>query len=68
MENIKLEKALETLYDHMRAKLPPDTRKICPALRLVADLLVSIKSENNREIAIELGMICDGEWECPCSK
>ena len=66
MENIKLEKFLETLYDHMRAKLPPEAKKGCPVLRCVADLLVAVKSENNREIALELGMICDGEWECPC--
>ncbi|MHA1286542.1 MAG: hypothetical protein ACTSPB_03960 [Candidatus Thorarchaeota archaeon] len=68
MEDIRLEKALETLYDHMRGKLPPETRKICPALRLVADLLVAVKSENNREIALEMGMICDEEWECHCGK
>jgi hypothetical protein len=51
MEDIKLEKFLETLYDHMRAKLPLEAKRSCPALSCVADLLVAVKSENNREIA-----------------
>jgi len=68
MENIKLEKFLERLCDHVRAKLPQKAKRSYPALRCVADLMVAVKSENNREIALELGMICEGEWEYNCDK
>ncbi|MCX6653379.1 MAG: hypothetical protein NT137_08545 [Methanomassiliicoccales archaeon] len=65
MDDIRLEKCLEAIYEQVSAPLPPECRKDCPMLRVIADLLVGVKSVNNEEVAIEMGILQNGEWKCP---
>ncbi len=69
MSSMKVEKVVEALYDHMRNRLPNDLKESgCPAVRCIENVLVAVKSENNKQVALELGMVDCGEWECPCKK
>jgi hypothetical protein len=43
MDDIRLEKALEAIYEQACGSLPRECRKDCPLLRCIGDLLVSIK-------------------------
>ena len=65
MDDIRLEKCLEAIYEHACGSLPPECRKDCPMLRVISDLLVGVKSANNEEVAIEMGILQGGEWKCP---
>jgi hypothetical protein len=65
MDDIRLEKCLEAIYEQASASLPPECRRDCPMLRAIGDLLVGVKSENTERISIELGILRGGEWKCP---
>ena len=68
MDDIRLEKALEAIYEQACGSLPKECRKDCPLLRCISDLLVSVKSSNNDKISVELGLIGNEEWRCPSWK
>ena len=65
MDDIRLEKALEAIYEKACVSLPAECRKDCPLLRCIGDLLVSVKSSNNDRISMELGIVGIEEWNCP---
>jgi len=68
MQDIRLEKFLELFYDHMRANLDCELKDTCPALRELGELLIVIKESNNEELSVQLGLVRNGEWKCPCGK
>lgn len=68
MQDIRLEKFLELFYDHMRANLDCELKDTCPALRELGELLIMIKESNNEELALQLGLMRNGGWKCPCGK
>lgn len=55
-DDIKLEKVLEAIYDHhITDHMPAEACESCRVLRMLGDLMVEMKKENNREIALEVG-------------
>ncbi|MDD1771858.1 MAG: hypothetical protein LUQ09_02960 [Methanomassiliicoccales archaeon] len=66
MQDIRLEKELESAYDQIADRVPINKRKKCVALRMIAYYIDAMKKENNHTIAIEMGAIenvcddCDG--------
>lgn len=67
--DIFLEKFLEMLYDQMKTRVPSEAKNKCPILECMADLLVAMKSENNREMALEFGILAFESCKdagCPC--
>ncbi len=65
LEDIRMEKMLEVIFEKAYGSLPRECRKDCPLLRCIGDLLVGIKSSNNDRISIELGLVGHKEWSCP---
>lgn len=52
-----------------RNRLPNDLQESgCPAVRCIENVLVAVKTENNKQIALELGMVDHGKWERPCDR
>ncbi|TFG55873.1 MAG: hypothetical protein E4H30_06165 [Methanomassiliicoccus sp.] len=68
LDDVKLEKFIELFYDHMRANLDYELRETCPALKDLGELLIMIKESNNEELALQLGLVRNGGWKCPCGK
>ena len=68
MDDVKLEKFIELFYDHMRANLDYEFKDTCPALKDLGELLIMIKESNNEELALQLGLVRNGGWKCPCGK
>ncbi len=68
MQDIRLEKFLELFYDHMRANLDCELNDTSLALKEPGELLIMIKESNNEELAIQLGLVRNGGWKCPCRK
>ena len=66
MEDIRLEKYIEALYEEMRGRIPCDLRDECPMLKAMADVLITRKEANNKEIMYELGVSSSSEFICPC--
>lgn len=66
MDDIRLEKLLEVVYDQVFAALPAEARRTCPALKVLAEVLLDLKEANNSEIALELGILSGGDHACPC--
>jgi hypothetical protein len=66
MDDIKLEKFVEVLYDQLFAALPPEARRTCPAMRMLDEVLMDLKEANNSEIALELGVTPRPDGTCPC--
>lgn len=65
--DIKLEKTLETIYYRITDNMPSDVCKTCPIINMLGDLTISIKLENNAQIASELGLEGQRLW-CPFVK
>ena len=63
IDQIRMEKWFETIYDHMRSKLPPEKAATCPMLKELGDVLVIMKEGNNERIAMEIGLV-KGCWDC----
>ena len=61
MNDIRLEKSVEVVYDQIIVVVPVHKRKTCPVVIKLAQILDSMKNENNRNLAIELGVIGDCE-------
>lgn len=57
-DDIKLERVLEAIYDHIIAHMPEEACESCEVTKMLGDLMVGIKKENDREIALELGFDC----------
>ncbi len=65
--DIKLEKTLETIYYRITDNMPSDVCETCPIISMLGDLTISIKLENNAQIASELGI--EGQkYNCPFRK
>jgi len=60
-EDIRLEKCIETIYDQIIELVPQGKRRTCPVVIKMATMLDSMKHENNKRIAIELGVVGDCE-------
>jgi predicted Zn-dependent protease with MMP-like domain len=60
MGDIRFEKFIEALYEHMANALPSESRDECPLMKIMAEVLITVKEANNKEILDELGML-------PCS-
>jgi len=43
-------------------------RDKCPALKDLSEVLIMIKESNNEELALQLGLVRNGGWKCPCRK
>ena len=63
MEDIRLEKTLEAVYDDIVQTVPIRSRKRCHALLTMAMLLDQMMHETNRQIAIDTGIVGSCE-EC----
>jgi len=63
MEDIRLEKTLEAIYDDVVQTVPIKNRKRCSVLLKMAMLLDRMKHETNRQIVIDLGIVGSCE-EC----
>ena len=61
MNDIRLEKSVEVVYDQIIVVVPAHKRKTCPVVIKLAQILDSMKNENNRNLAIELGVVGDCE-------
>jgi len=61
MDDIRLEKAVEVVYDEIIADVPQDKRQSCPVVIKLGRLLDNMKTENNRTLATELGIVGDCE-------
>jgi hypothetical protein len=69
MEDIRLEKSLEALYDECIAEMPPANRRNCVWARKIGELLSGMKDETNEQIAIERGFKGNGHCgNCSCGK
>jgi len=68
MSDIRLEKCIETVYEHMRGRLPEKLRDRCPAVDCIASILIAMKAEVNAEVALEMGLTSEGIWKCACRK
>ena len=66
--DIRLEKCLEAVYDQMLSSLPQKLRNKCPAVKCVETMLAALKAETTAEIAIEMGLVENARWKCPCRK
>lgn len=64
MNDIRLEKELESAYDQIAQRVPIKHRKKCVALRMMAYYIDAMKKENNHTIAIEMGAIENGCDNC----
>lgn len=64
MSDIRMEKVLEAIYEHIVEHMPEEACESCGVLRMLGDLMVGIKKENNREIALEMGFEGVG-IDCP---
>ncbi len=64
MDDIRLEKFMEAMIEEYAHAIGAEAAKDCPILQNMVDNL-RIKSSNNAEIRLELGMI-GGSRECPC--
>lgn len=61
MNDIRLEKSLEVIYDELIEAVPARKRTTCPVVVKLARMLSGMKNENNRSLAIELGVVGDCE-------
>ncbi len=66
MEDVRLEKMVEVIYQQLLAIVPAEARKDCPALERMSEILLDIKEVNNSEIAAELGIVPCKKDRCPC--
>lgn len=66
MENARLEKVIQAIYDHVSSRLPFDQRCDCLALYCLASVLVAVKMAGNERISVDLGLVDGEEWECEC--
>ena len=64
MSDIRMEKVLEAIYEHILEHMPEEACDNCGVLRILGDLMVVMKKENNREIALEMGFDCM-DVKCP---
>jgi len=64
MNDIRLEKGLESVYDQVAERVPIKKWKKCVALRIMAHYIDSMKKENNHRIAIDMGAIEDDCNDC----
>lgn len=64
MSDIRMEKVLEAIYEHILEHMPKEACDNCGVLRMLGDLMVGMKKENNREIALEMGFD-DIDVKCP---
>ena len=55
MSDIRMEKVMEAIYEHISDHVPADGCKSCGLLRMLSDLMANMKRSNNREIALEMG-------------
>lgn|GEM_PF-2936511 len=67
LSDIRMEKVLEGIYEHIVEHMPEEACECCGVLRMLGDLMVGIKKENNWEIALEMGFDCvDVSCPYPC--
>ncbi|MDW5564144.1 MAG: hypothetical protein SA339_13075 [Methanomassiliicoccus sp.] len=66
MGDIRFEKFVEALYEHMAGALPVEARDDCSMMQFLADVLITIKEANNRDILEELGMLPCSKLNCQC--
>jgi hypothetical protein len=59
MEDIRLEKCLEAIYDEIITQVPAQKRKSCPVVIKLASMLDTMKHENNAQIAADMGIVGD---------
>lgn len=55
MSDIRMEKVLEAIYEHILEHMPAEACESCGVLKMLGDLMVDMKRSNNREIALEMG-------------
>ena len=61
MDDIRVEKAIETVYDMILAEIPKQKLKTCPILIRLGAVLHTMKKENNDRIAEDMGIVGDCE-------
>ena len=64
MSDIRMEKVLEAIYEHILEHMPAEACESCGVLKMLGDLMVDMKRSNNREIALEMGFDCL-DVKCP---
>lgn len=67
MDDLRLEKTLETICMRIVEQLPDEVCSKCPVVRLLEDVTMSMKEQTADAIAGELG-IDTVSLRCPCSR